>query len=184
MLATTQTPATKLKPLSPPDSHYLNAAQGWLDLSDPTSAGEELNHISLEGRAHPLFLFVRWELYAKTNKWSIALLLAQYLVQLCPDEPLAWLQRSYSLYASKRASDAFQQLLPAAQKFTKEHTVAYHLACYAAQLGYIQESWHWLDKAIALGKPDVVKSMALEDPLLAPLWQHLGECLSGEPTFS
>jgi tetratricopeptide (TPR) repeat protein len=183
MLATAQNQATRLKPLCPPDSHFLNAAQGWLDLSDPKSAEEELNQVSLEGRAHPLFLFVRWELYAKTGKWPIALLLAQYLVQLCPQEPLAWLQRSYSLYALRRGNEAFQQLLPAAHKFEKEHTVAYHLACYAAQLGYIQEAWHWLDKAIALGNPDSIKSLALEDPLLAPLWEHLGECLSSAPGF-
>ncbi len=162
-----------MKPLEPPDCHYLNAAQGWLELADPVAAWEEMDKITPKGKLHPLFLLVRWELYAKARQWEAAHMLAEYLVMLCPEEPIGWLQRSYSLHAMKRTPEAFHQLLPAAQKFPKLSTVAYHLACYACQLGHIEEGWHWLDKAIATGEPDAIKSMALEDPGLAPLWQHL-----------
>lgn len=150
-MLTAQSSDTQIQPLPPPDSHYLNAAQGWLELSDLASAREELNQVSPEGRAHPLFLFVRWELHAKTRQWAAAHWLAQHLVELCPQEPLGWLQRSYSLFALRRTREAFQQLLPAAQQFEDISTIAYHLACYAAQLGCIQEAWHWLDKAITRG---------------------------------
>ena len=166
----------------PPDSHYLNAAQGWLECPTPPPAREELNQVSLEGRAHPLFLFVRWELHAKTRQWAAAHWLAQHLVELCPQEPLGWLQRSYSLFALRRTREAFQQLLPAAQQFEDISTIAYHLACYAAQLGCIQEAWHWLDKAITRGDSEAVKSMALEDPLLAPLWSISGSASAPRQT--
>ena len=181
MLLTARKSTAPTSRLEPPDSHYVKAAQGWLELANPQAALEELNQVSPQGRAHPLFLFLRWELYAAWRDWPIAHLLGQYLVELCPQEPLAWLQRSYSLYALKRTAEAFEQLLPAAQQFEGSSTVAYHLACYASQLGFLQEAWHWLDQAIARGEADTVKSMALEDPLLAPLWENLGECLSPAP---
>jgi tetratricopeptide (TPR) repeat protein len=169
------------RPLEPPDSHYVKAAQGWLELANPQAALEELNRVSPLGRAHPLFLFLRWELYATWRDWPTAHLLGQYLVELCPQEPLAWLQRAYSLFALKRTAEAFEQLLPAAQQFADSSVVAYHLACYASQLGNLQEAWHWLDQAITRGDGEAVKSMALEDPLLAPLWEHLCERLSPAP---
>jgi len=169
----TDLPAHKLTPLPPPDCHYLNAAQGWIELNDSEAAERELEKINPGARQHPLCLLVRWELHANARCWEAAYGVAEYLVRHCPDEPIGWLQRSYALHAMGRTVEAFQQLLPAAPKFTQVATVTYHLACYACTLGYIEEAWHWLDKAIATGEGDMIKSMALEDPILRPLWQHL-----------
>jgi len=173
MLHKTELPTQKIIPMPPPDCHYLNAAQGWIELNDSDAAERELQKINPDARLHPLFLLVRWELYANGKQWQAGHTIADYLVQNFPEEPIGWLQRSYALHAMGRTVEAFQQLLAAAPQFPKLATVAYHLACYACNLGYIEEAWHWLDKAIAAGDGDMIKSMALEDPILRPLWQHL-----------
>lgn len=49
----------KLKPLEPPDSIHLNAAQGWFELGDLVSASDELEEISAKSRAHPAVLKMR-----------------------------------------------------------------------------------------------------------------------------
>lgn len=173
MLNKTDAPSLKITPLPAPDCHYLNAAQGWIELDDSAAAERELEKINPDARLHPLFLLVRWELHANGRRWEAAHGIADYLVQHYPEEPIGWLQRSYALHAMGRTVEAFQQLLPSAPKFQKVSTVAYHLACYACTLGYVQEAWHWLDKAIASGDGDMIKSMALDDPILRPLWEHL-----------
>ena len=174
MIEQSQTCYGNIKPLDPPDSHFLNAAQGWIELQDSAAAEQELEKLTPEARVHPLFLLVRWELYANARRWEAAHTVGDYLVENFPDEPIGWLQRSYALHAMGRTPEAFQQLLPAAGKFEKVSTMSYHLACYACSLGHVQEAWLWLDKAIASGDGgDRIKSMALEDPILKPLWQHL-----------
>jgi hypothetical protein len=51
------------KPLEPPDSIHLQAAQGWLELGDHIEASEELEKITPQLRAHPDVLKARWEVY-------------------------------------------------------------------------------------------------------------------------
>ena len=161
------------KPLDPPDSHHLSAAQGWIELHDSDAAENELEKVDPSLRMHPMFLLVRWELYAHAKHWQAARMIAEYLVEKCPEEPIGWLQRSYTLHAMGRTPEAFQLLLPAAPKFPRISTVPYHLSCYACSLGHVQEAWHWLDKAIGGKDGDRIKSLALEDPILRPLWEHL-----------
>ena len=173
MLQKSDSQSEKIVPMPAPDCHHLNAAQGWIELNDSAAAENELQKINPDSRQHPLFLLVRWELYANGKKWQAAHTIGEHLVEYFPEEPIGWLQRSYALHAMGRTVEAFQQLLPAAPKFPKLSTVSYHLACYACTLGYIEEAWHWLDKAIAAGEGDMIKSMALSDPILRPLWQHL-----------
>jgi len=47
-----------MKPLSPPDSHHLSAATGWLELGNWQEANEELEEITPELRPHPHALVV------------------------------------------------------------------------------------------------------------------------------
>ena len=91
--------------------HYLNAAQGWIELNDSDAAERELQKINPDARLHPLFLLVRWELYANGKQWQAGHTIADYLVQNFPEEPIGWLQRSYALHAMGRTVEAFQQLL-------------------------------------------------------------------------
>ena len=53
-----------MNPLGPPESFYLQAAEGWLELGNPTEAEEELKQLAPGFRAHPEVLKLRWEICA------------------------------------------------------------------------------------------------------------------------
>ena len=158
-----------------PDSHYLRAAEGWLELGNHVEANEELKQISLQSRFHPLALLVRWEIYAMANHWEFAHTIAQGIVAIAPSEPIGWINRSFALHKLHRTPEAWIKLLPAAKKFPSEPFIAYNLACYACQIGYTKEAWNWLDKALAIGQAEEIKSQALDDPDLQPLWSEIGK---------
>ena len=63
---------------------------------------------------------------------------------------------------------AWDILRPTADRFPTEPTVAFNLACYACQMGRLEEAREWLAKAIALGGEPIAK-MAQEDEDLKPL---------------
>ena len=168
----TEEPPKKIAALEPLDNHHLNAAEGWLALGDLSEAHDELKKMSLECRFHPRVLLVRWEICAQQQLWEGARVIAQGMVTLVPDDPSGWINRSVALHALKRTPEAWQSLLPAADKFTDNPLVPYNLACYAAQLGRFEESNQWLEKAMALDSDKRLKFIAVKDPDLQPLWQH------------
>ena len=163
-----------IKPLEPPDSHYLNAAQGWLELGLPLEANAELEKISLRHIARPDVLELRWQIFAQAKKWSDCLTVAAAIIQLAPDEPMGLIHRSFALHELKRTAEARDNLMPAVDKFPKDVTMRYNLACYECQLGNLERAKLWLERAATMSNPKEIKSMALDDPDLKPLWQEIG----------
>jgi hypothetical protein len=49
----------------------------------------------------------------------------------------------------------------------------YNLACYECQLGDLDEARKWLETACRIGERDHMKSMAVQDPDLKPLWEEI-----------
>jgi predicted Zn-dependent protease len=162
------------KPLEPPDSIHLQAAEGWLELGNHIEADAELDNIAANLRAHPDVLKVRWEIYAAAKKWEAALDIAAALIQSDPDAPLGWVNRSYALHELKRPTEARDNLLRVVDKFPASATMRYNLACYECQLGRMQQAKQWLEKAFALGDAKELKLAALDDPDLEPLWRDVG----------
>jgi hypothetical protein len=74
--------ALNMKSLPVPDSHYLSAAQGWLELGNHLEANDELERITPELRAHPDVLEVRWHIYAHAKKWGACVDIASAIVKL------------------------------------------------------------------------------------------------------
>ena len=161
------------KPLEQADRFHLNAAAGWLGLGDIDSAEEELNQISPPMRAHPEVLLTRSEIYFTAQKWETLLPLAEMLLQQAPELDQVWLNRSYALHELKRTQAAFDQLLPAAEKFPRQWLIRYNLACYCAQLGQLEEAMQWLNGAITLTSKKEIKAMALDDPDFEPLQKEI-----------
>jgi hypothetical protein len=60
-------------------------------------------------------------------------------------------------------------------KFPKDATMRYNLACYESQLGRLTLAKPWLEKAFALGDARKMKLAALDDPDLQPLWKEIGK---------
>ena len=95
--------------------------------------------------------------------------------RMLPDESFGWIHLAYSLHELKRTREAWNVLIPIVDKFPKESTISYNLACYACQLGNLEDSMKWLEKAIDLAGKKDVRIMALDDPDLEPLWAQIGD---------
>jgi tetratricopeptide (TPR) repeat protein len=164
--------------LHPPDTHFLLAARGWLELGNASEAADEIARISAEGLNHPDVLHVRWAICAATQNWEAALPLAEHLVAIAPDRPDGWIHRAYSMRRVKSGGlqKAWDALLPAAELFPNESMIPYNLACYAARFSRPEEAWEWLHKAIkAAGDVGAIKRTALADDDLEPLWPRIRE---------
>lgn len=70
--------------LQPPDSHHLSAAQGWLELGNQLKANEELERITPQMRAHPDVLELRWQVYAKEERWEACVDIALAIMRSDP----------------------------------------------------------------------------------------------------
>ena len=162
-----------MKDLSPPDSHFLTAAEGWLELGNWREANEELESITPKMRAHPHVLEIRYGICAKAGKWEMAAEVARGISVMLPDESWGWVHLAYSLHELKRTQEAWNALLPVADKFPENPTIRYNLACYACQLGNLKESMWWLEKAIDMAGKKDVRLMALDDSDLEPLWKEI-----------
>jgi len=165
----------RVQKLEPPDSHYLNAAIGWLGLGCPKDAREELSQLSADSLNHPDTLEVRWTLCVQEERWEEALKIAELEWKLRPDEAGGWLHRAYAL---RRAPSgglimAWGVLLPAADKFPQEPVIAYNLSCYACQLKHLDTARTWLQRAVKIGGKDEIRKMALADEDLKPLWPEI-----------
>ncbi|PYK98929.1 MAG: hypothetical protein DME19_10650 [Verrucomicrobia bacterium] len=162
-----------MRELTPPDSHHLNAATGWCELGNVAEARTELKRISAGNRDHPRVLEEEWRICAAEKHWLPALEVARRLIEVAPDNPSGWIHQSYSLHEMKLSQEARNQLLIVAAKFSAVSTIPYNLACYACQLGNLEEARQWLAKAIKIRSTEEIKQMALADPDLQPMWDEI-----------
>lgn len=164
-----------MKPLEPPASLHLEAAQGWLDLGNYLEADAELDRIPARLRAHPEVLILRLQIYEKAKKWDASIDIARAITRFAPDQPYGWFHLSYALHELGRTREAWENLLAVAEKFPREPTILYNLACYSCRLGYLPEALKLLEKVFEDSDAKRLKLMALEDRDLEPLWTRIGE---------
>lgn len=158
----------------PPDSHYYLAAEGWLELGNPQEALRELECISRDSQNDPDLLELKWKIYAELKDWNIAYEIALKLLEVSPERPSGWVNRSYCLHEMKETEKAYSFLLEAAEKFPSEEIIAYNLACYSCQLGRMGEAKSWMITALLISdRREEIKRMALSDPDLEPLWDEI-----------
>jgi Flp pilus assembly protein TadD len=163
--------------LEPPDTHYLLAALGWMELGNLAEAKAELGRITTEHQTHPDVLEARWLIGAQAGQWEEALVAARGLVEVAPERASGWLHQAYAL---RRVADgglqrAWDALLPAHEKFPHESTIPYNLSCYACQMKQLDTARLWLKRAMEIGQREPTKQMALADPDLEPLWTEIRE---------
>ena len=161
-----------MEPLTPPDSHFLAAAQGWLELGDPLEADRELEKIAPSLRAHPDVLEIRWHVYAGEKKWAACVDIGLGIMKGAPHRAEGWIHRSFALHAPKRTREAYTNLACVAEKFPGNWSIPYNLACYCSQLGRLQEAQDWFKKAVVIDDKIVPKT-AINDPDLKPLWDSM-----------
>jgi tetratricopeptide (TPR) repeat protein len=163
--------------LQPPDTHYLSAAVGWFELGSPKDAEEEVNRISAAGRQHPDVLEFLWVLAAEKKDWDACLEIARAIIRQDSKRSSGWIHQAYAL---RRVSGgglkaAWDVLLSALALFPRNVTILYNLACYACQMGKLDTARQWLAHARKVSSKDRIKSMALADSDLEPLWTEIRE---------
>lgn len=156
-----------------PDRHHLLAAEGWLELGLPAAALAELGRASTSVRELPIGLNLSWRAHADLRDWPAALRVAISLVQQHPGEAAGWLHRSFALHELGRTREAMDALAPAVERFPSEPVVRYNLACYACRLGDLDVARRWLAEVVRLKGVAFLRSLAADDPDLAPLREDL-----------
>lgn len=162
--------------IAPPDSHFFRAAEGWLEFGLPHEAVAEWDRLSLATRRHPLALDLRWRISAALLEWDQGVELGEQLIALAPESAEGWLRLAFALRRSSRGGlqRAWDALRPAADQFPEEETIAYNLACYATQLGRLDEGWEWFLRALVISANSaVMRRLGLEDNDLQPLWDRI-----------
>jgi tetratricopeptide (TPR) repeat protein len=174
--------------IDPPDSHYLQAAEGWIGLGDYATAAKELEQIAPRFITHPDVLKVRWQVHAREENWNLCLHLADTLTQLTPENPSGWIQRALSLHRLGRTREAKDLLLSTVNDFNRAAVFPYHLARFSCALNQPAQARHWLKRALATAKDsgelDQLRQKALDDPHLAEIWKELQPpATAGEGSF-
>jgi hypothetical protein len=174
-------PTLSMNVIEPPDSHYLQAACGWLGLGDDQEAEAELERIRPPWRHHPDVLQVRWQIHARRKEWEPCFNLAKSLTQITPERRFGWVHLAFSLHRLNRTEEAREILLYALDMFEPNATMAFYLSRYCCRLGDVQGGRQWLGKAFELTRQNTerrhLKERALTEPDLAPLREdieHLG----------
>jgi predicted Zn-dependent protease len=164
-----------MQPLEPPDSHYVSAAVGWLELGNWREAAAELEGVTPAFSQHPAVLGLRCEIHAKAGRWDLASEAALALTQVMPEEPGPWTTLAY---ATRRKSGggippAKEILIAARQRFPADALIAYNLACYECQLGNLPQARALLREVFKLGNSAHLKRTSLCDPDLEPLHREI-----------
>jgi len=164
-----------MKELGPPDSFHLSSALGWIELGNLPEARLELEKIAEALRKHLDVLEVLWMFHAAQQDWPAALQAAREMVETAPDHPGGFLNQAY---ATRRVPGgtveaAYEVLRPAADKFPTQTLISYNLACYACQMGRVEEARARLKQAFSAGAKKAIQAMALHDDDLRPLWQEI-----------
>ena len=160
---------------------FLQAAEGWLGLSNWREANEELEKINPQLRTHPDVLKVRWAVCALAKNWDVGVEIGHLLVEAEPQDSFGWVNRSYALRRSSIGGlrAAYDALTPAVDRVKDTQPVAFNLACYASQLGNLDAAREWLAKAFAAafrsGTVTRFKQQALAEPDLEPLWPEISK---------
>jgi hypothetical protein len=112
-----------MKALEFQDQRQLEAAQGWFELGNCIEATEELEQITPEVRAHLSVLDVGFQTYAAAKKWEYVAEIAKAISEFAPQSPLGLIHLAYSPHELKLTREAWNMLLPVADKFPKEYII-------------------------------------------------------------
>lgn len=164
-----------MQQLQSPETHYVLAAVGWVELGNLAEAKAELAQIDPAFQNHPDVLEVRWLIAAEEKQWDQGLLFAHALLESAPERASGWLHQAYALrrVTGGGIQKAWEALLPAFEKFPGAEIIAYNLSCYACQMQQLDTARLWLKRSLSIGDKERIIQRALEDVDLAPLWQEI-----------
>lgn len=156
-------------PCEPPDVHYMDAAQGWLELGDASSALAELTRVNPSLKNHPDVLLLIWDIRAALGHWNDAFNIGEELMRVIPDDFRSAVNRSIALryMPGGGLQLAYDDLL---RSEPYNWHVQYLLARYSCKLGKLDEARQWLKRA---GSGGGLREEALDEPDLEPIWKFV-----------
>jgi len=157
--------------MDPQLQRRLLAASGFAELSLFQEAVEELEELPASTKQVPAVLVVWLEVYQRWQKWSEAESVALRLLELDPEEPAWLIALAYAVRRSRGLPFANEILSRACEKFPNCGTIHFNLACYAAQLGRLDDARQHLGRAIQIDKE--FAAMAKTDPDLEAIKDDL-----------
>lgn len=158
-----------MKDLEPPDSHHFSAAEGWLGLNSPSDAQAELDKISKAQQSHVAVMELRWHVHAKAKQWENAVEAARAITKRHPKNPIGWIHLAFALHELRRTQEAYDSILSILDSFPNDWLMRYNMACYAVQLGNVEEGREWLERARKIGDKNEIEKLVATDPDLEPL---------------
>jgi predicted Zn-dependent protease len=153
----------------------IDAAQGWLGLGNWHEANQELDRIPPRLRAHPHVLKMRYAVYAKAERWELALEIARTLSMELPHNSFGFVYAAHALHRLNRTQEAYKMLRPVMERFPEDVSMRYDLACYACTTGNLKDAMSHLERAIDLAGTRDIRLKALDDPALEKLWVNISQ---------
>lgn len=112
---------------------------------------------------------LQWQVHAKAKKWENAIETARAITDKHPRSAYGWIHLAYALHEQKRTREAYDSLTPILAEFPNEWLMRYNMACYAVQLGNLDEGRRWLERARIIGDKNEIAALFATDPDLEPL---------------
>ena len=158
--------------LAPQDRAHLQQAQRWLKLDRPWEATAELEMIWPPFRGHPEVSRVRGQIFAQLGPWRKWLEEAQAMTAREPDNLVGWLNYAAALRFLGRIEQTYKVLKSLVKQFQDYAAIPYELARYSCQRGDIPGARNWITVALSIAGNRSLKTVAMQDPDLQPLWQN------------
>lgn len=152
-------------------ARQLDAAFGYLELSMPEEAWEELDLIAYKYQEELPVELGRVDIRMRQGRWHDALAMAERICSKHPSEAAGFISRSFCLHCLGRTNDALDKLLESPASAHQVPTYHYNLACYQCQLGDIEEARSRLIKAVGMDRSYI--EFARQDPDLKPIWPEI-----------
>jgi tetratricopeptide (TPR) repeat protein len=157
-----------------PIRRHLEYASGYLTLGMLNEASDELEMIQGDAKLSADVMRLRISLYHQAEHWDLLEAVAMQLTRLSPKEEQGWISWAFATRRLRSLPEAREVLLKAETILGDTcSTLHFNLACYACQLGEMEEAKRRLETACKMHSE--YKAIALEDPDLKPMWDKLGE---------
>lgn len=142
--------------------HYINAAQGYLELGMTDEALAELARVPESERAHPDVAQLRVYILMRARRWDEALEACAKLRDEHPDLVLGYIHGAFCLHELGRTEEAMQLLKAGPVSLLREPVYFYNLGCYHAVLGQPEEAQNYLQMSFSMDEK--FREIARYDP--------------------
>jgi predicted Zn-dependent protease len=146
----------------------LQPAIGYLQLGMMEEANEVIEALPPEVKDEKIVLGLQVDMYSRKGSWQRMREVAGFLTHEWPDDSQHWISLAYATRRCRSITEAEIILLKAAKLHPNEPMIHFNLACYAAQTGELAAARERLAYAQMLDPG--IRTMALKDPDLEPLW--------------